>query len=263
MNCQDRELMMEELARERLLEAATCDALLAHIAACACCAARLADERGLTAGLRALAASVETKQAPPRLETALRAAFREQFNQASQPASAAPAPWTPARRNARRWTRWVAMAAAAALVVIALSALRWGWSSGDNVERTGLPSSAPVPAQVPNNPAPPLTVPDEPKPELVRQSERQPVPKGLRPAARRGPAEGEAGDLEIVTGFFPLTYAGDLAALESGHVLRIEMPRSALVSFGLPMNMERAQETVKADVVVGTDGLARAIRFVH
>ena len=46
-------------------------------------------------------------------------------------------------------------------------------------------------------------------------------------------------------------------------VVRVELPRSALESFGLPMNMERAGERIKADVVVGHDGLARAIRFVR
>jgi hypothetical protein len=29
------------------------------------------------------------------------------------------------------------------------------------------------------------------------------------------------------------------------------------------MNMERADERIKADVIVGNDGLARAIRFVR
>jgi hypothetical protein len=32
---------------------------------------------------------------------------------------------------------------------------------------------------------------------------------------------------------------------------------------GLPMNVDRNKEMVKADVVVGDDGLARAIRFVY
>jgi hypothetical protein len=36
-----------------------------------------------------------------------------------------------------------------------------------------------------------------------------------------------------------------------------------LISFGLPVNAERAAEPVTADVVVGVDGVARAIRFVQ
>jgi len=54
-----------------------------------------------------------------------------------------------------------------------------------------------------------------------------------------------------------------LAQMDGGQVMRVELPRSALMSFGLPMDMERAAERIKADVVVGNDGLARAIRFVR
>jgi hypothetical protein len=41
------------------------------------------------------------------------------------------------------------------------------------------------------------------------------------------------------------------------------MPRSALVSLGLPVNVVRADVPVEADLLVGEDGLARAIRFVR
>jgi len=45
--------------------------------------------------------------------------------------------------------------------------------------------------------------------------------------------------------------------------VRVQVLRSALIAFGVPMNMERAGELITADVVVGEDGLARAIRFVQ
>jgi hypothetical protein len=51
--------------------------------------------------------------------------------------------------------------------------------------------------------------------------------------------------------------------MESGKVIRVQMPRSALIAFGLPVNVERADVPVKADLLVGEDGLARAIRFVR
>ena len=41
------------------------------------------------------------------------------------------------------------------------------------------------------------------------------------------------------------------------------MTRMALTSFGLPMSFERATEPVQADLVFGSDGLPRAIRFVQ
>ena len=68
---------------------------------------------------------------------------------------------------------------------------------------------------------------------------------------------------EIATDFIPLMDRTSVEQMDGGQVMRVELPRSALISFGLPMDMERATERVKADVLVGNDGLARAIRFVR
>jgi len=45
--------------------------------------------------------------------------------------------------------------------------------------------------------------------------------------------------------------------------VRVELPRSTIVSMGFALNMDRSGEKVKADVLMGADGLARAIRFVQ
>jgi hypothetical protein len=50
---------------------------------------------------------------------------------------------------------------------------------------------------------------------------------------------------------------------DGGQIIRVELPRSALAKFGLPVNMDRYNEKVKADVLLGVDGLAHAIRFVQ
>ena len=50
---------------------------------------------------------------------------------------------------------------------------------------------------------------------------------------------------------------------DGGQIVRVELPRSALANFGLPVNMDRYNEKVKADVLFGVDGLAHAIRFVQ
>lgn len=71
-----------------------------------------------------------------------------------------------------------------------------------------------------------------------------------------------AAEPEIATDFLPLTYVTE-AAQESGQVVRVRIPRATLASFGLPVNVERAHELIKADIVIGDDGLARAIRFVQ
>ena len=67
---------------------------------------------------------------------------------------------------------------------------------------------------------------------------------------------------EVATDFVPVGYGSALDLQEGGQLVRVELPRLALASFGLPVNMDRVDERVKADVLVGPDGLARAIRFV-
>jgi hypothetical protein len=69
------------------------------------------------------------------------------------------------------------------------------------------------------------------------------------------------------TEFLPLTFVpegkAEEKAGENRQIVRMTLPRTALLAFGVPMNMERAGELVTADVMFGEDGVAQAIRFVH
>jgi len=62
--------------------------------------------------------------------------------------------------------------------------------------------------------------------------------------------------------FVALSYGEDLGELESLQVVSVELPRTALVALGLPQGDVGQGESVRADVIVGYDGVARAIRFV-
>jgi hypothetical protein len=66
---------------------------------------------------------------------------------------------------------------------------------------------------------------------------------------------------EIVTDFFPMRNA-PVVEEELGQMIRVRVPRSALVRYGLAGGFEYSEPTVQADVVLGLDGTARAIRFV-
>ena len=68
---------------------------------------------------------------------------------------------------------------------------------------------------------------------------------------------------EYATDFVPLSYSGVQKPMERGEVIRLQMSRSALIAFGLPVDVEHADETVKAELLLGEDGMARAIRFVR
>ena len=56
---------------------------------------------------------------------------------------------------------------------------------------------------------------------------------------------------------------GELIPFEGGQLVRVRMPRSNLIPLGIPLDQERAGETIKADVLLSNDGLARAIRLVY
>ena len=91
-------------------------------------------------------------------------------------------------------------------------------------------------------------------------------PEVPRPAASRG-AEAviavNTGDPQTDSdGFIQLPNAARLADTEDVNVVRVEVPRSAMIALGLEVSAERASELVAADVMLGPDGLARAVRFL-
>ena len=80
-----------------------------------------------------------------------------------------------------------------------------------------------------------------------------------RPIAKRKALS----DDRVETEFLPFMAAGPQFPSEQRQFVRVKLPRSALQVFGLPMNMERAREPVQADVMLGEDGRALAVRFVR
>jgi hypothetical protein len=260
MNCEDFEDVVNELARSLLTEEpdrSTRPPGLAHVDTCARCAARLADERALSAGLRALAVSVEGKSAPAGLESMLLSAFRAQAPAAARPIA------RPAKLRHRTWPR---MAWAAAVILIAcgfviyrsiqdyprkdeLGTLEKSPPRGASIRRDeGLAQKAGALAPARNDRAP--------QRRLAHRSQAN------RPFIRDS-ITAHSKDSEYLTDFYLLNYDADQRPMESGELIRVQMPRSALVRFGLPVNVERADVPVKADLLVGEDGLARAIRFVQ
>jgi hypothetical protein len=65
-----------------------------------------------------------------------------------------------------------------------------------------------------------------------------------------------------LAGFVPWPGAFALPPLESGELRRVDLPRAALPALGLTAPASAAA-VVPADVVIGQDGLARAVRLVR
>jgi hypothetical protein len=78
----------------------------------------------------------------------------------------------------------------------------------------------------------------------------------------QSPSAREEGIAEVTTEFLPLPYYR--VPVNTVSTVRINVPATALVSFGLaPTDFRQGDDTVQADVLVGEDGLARAVRFVR
>ncbi|HEX8138421.1 MAG TPA: hypothetical protein VF544_12590 [Pyrinomonadaceae bacterium] len=280
MNCSDFESIINDLARAPLQDASERAEALAHAEGCQRCSVRLAEERALTSGLRTLAARAAQAQAPARVEAALLSAFRQRDNLILLK----PAPEQPRRARNMRWAHAGIAAAVALLFIFAalfyvqrperqqeLATARdshparlvlWNTdTNGDTNQRAGRRVEA-VAAPAERDFSPQLAferVSNRTRDRFEAPGRRLPQPEGPQAVNAAAVSTGE----DIATDFIPLNYGADLSNLDSGRVVRVELPRTALARYGLPMNAERAGEPVKADVLLGEDGLARAIRFVR
>ena len=247
MNCHDFEKLALALARNSLLDATVRDRGLIHTEVCNRCAARLAQERALLARMRAVGAEMAGEEPPARVDALLLAAFR------AQTAATTSSTVIPAQGRAGRWSNWKLAVAAGILILISVMAIIWKSTSSRMPQREER-AVAPKPVNTPGPQAEPPVGRDQ-----VADERPKNLPKRVR---RRAPVKSQD-EAEVVTQFFSLREGEDLTTLDSLQVVRIELPGSALGEVGLPFDPETVNEPVKADVMLGQDGLARAIRFVR
>lgn len=264
MKCEKFQRVAGQMARNEIMDAQVRAQALAHTTVCKGCAEILGLQSVLSDGLRSLAE--HTKNAGPGidLEDKVLAAFRKGTSV------------VPASAPSGYWRYWAAAVAAVLLLAIGLAAWRWyGASVPRQTQQANSREFAP-PAGSSNRhelrvatagqtpaPKPPKTTPlgkfrPRRKPtarttqiNVARQSLKS-LPPATTPAIQ-----------EVVTHFVSLGYGSALDLQDGAQMVRVKLPRSALARFGLPMNMDRADEKITADVLVGADGLARAIRFVQ
>jgi hypothetical protein len=190
----------------------------------------------LEQALNLLRQADKDRGASPFLETRLRAAFREHHGRRH-------------RGWLLRWASAAALMACAAFVVLRL------------MQPAAVEAPKPVAQTQPATPPPAAVAKSVP---AVTPQRGAPVRKRTAPsvqvakAPRRAPVPEDSGVQE----FIALPYAPPLSSLDRGQVMRVRLPRQSLRSLGIPVNEERMFERVPADLLMGEDGLARAIRFV-
>jgi hypothetical protein len=230
MDCKHFDSMLEDLERDTSLSAGARDQALQHAEDCAYCRARLAAARLLSLKLGALAKNDENLQAPTRVEASLLEAFRERTH-----------------RRSRVWWSLGWAGAAAALAIAAWLLSEHPWRSSEST--AGLKIQAVAPDVRPHSISPAATVKGSNEAAETHARGERP-----RPVRHRSPVD-EAGEFIALSS--PSYPVGD------GMVVRVELPRSAPALVGLPISDGNVSGTVTADVVLGQDGMARAIRFVQ
>lgn len=63
--------------------------------------------------------------------------------------------------------------------------------------------------------------------------------------------------------FYALADMNSNESVAGGRVIRVDLPRASLVALGVNMPLGNDKQLVKADIVVGPDGVPRAIRVVE
>lgn len=276
MNCEDFNKIIDELADHKPMQATIRDASVSHVALCAACAGKLANARAVGSCLL-LAASAESEDAPVRIKENLLAAFADRYRGESLTPKVVD---ISSRRRSRRW--WSAAAVAvAAVLLLAVIVPNWRKASEpDSPEPTNqLLAGRQEPAEtreVAGEIADKVTDKVADKAPLAvnegiqNETARPPVTSPNRPRRLRNRTPESVSKSEAYesvaqnTGqYVPLTYLATATAMDSGTIVRVELSRSALTSLGFPVNVEGSSESVKADVILGDDGVARAIRLVQ
>jgi hypothetical protein len=238
MDCDSFKAIVYEMDRPSGLEPGALDAAWGHAQDCARCARRLARARGLATALHALARADEREHAPMRLEAQLLSAFRVHRK----------AVYRPSRRN----LAWL-MAAAAAVAVLIGAGLAWHRISASGHAHGGAHAVAAIPV-APNPTQATLMAPPS---QAGGDGRNQPSPTMERAASAQ-----EFEPVVEMAEFLPLPFADDDSPLGTAEVVRIRLSESALGVLGLPVSDEVSRQPVTADVVIGEDGVARAIRFI-
>ncbi len=257
MNCSECIELITDLARRDLVDARERDDAIEHMSTCEPCAATLERERALQAVLLAVKDEDIALEAPREIRANLQSAFRTQ-----EPVVVVTKPV--------RMRFGVAGLAAAAVLTLAVAAASY-WSSSrtpSEVSKVEPPHASATPDRgfAPVPPVREVVVPA--KNRMTKHKVRS--ERVVASTSYQATVTSELGEFrpvrmgnELATEFIPLRETRGLPPSESGQVIRIEMPRSALAYFGFSMASEQPGQKVKADVLMADDGLARAIRFVR
>ena len=268
MNCEALAEIILDMARGAALPEAARLSVRRHMETCPSCAAEYARQRDLTTALQALAAKAQEWKAPAAMEQRLLAGFAERQGPAAVAARQENDVPVGARATTGRWRYALATAAALTLAVWgtreagqpgnrrtdAVPGKAGGSEATEGRAAAAQPRTPPAVSERINNASrtPPAVSERMSHASRTATSRTSPRTASLR---TRG---AEATRVE----FMRIPSAIGLPELESGTVVRMELPLAALPEYGLDIAPDAMRTSVEADVLVGQDGRPRAIRLV-
>lgn len=269
MNCREFSGIVTDLAGCNLMDASMRSSGFRHAKDCSRCASLLDAERALVEGLRVLAAA--DSESVPEFSEFAEQALRAEFRRRRAAAASRSLSITGRSGSARRILPYAA--AVALLFGGLLAAVFTDFRSdvkreAESMAGTEAQVQAPAVDENRDTPATDLNMEvSQIAGGRMKQTPRNRVAADTDDQSYVTVSIGEFSRLideeEVATDYLPLIVGTEVPPVENGQVIRVQMPRSALASFGLPFDLERANESVKADVLMGDDGLARAVRFVR
>jgi hypothetical protein len=146
------------------------------------------------------------------------------------------------------WRPWIA--AAAAVVLVAAALLSWSLNQPTVTDKQDVSPDA-------SRHTSPPTVEKATTPQAVVPSAADATP---RPGRRKNTTQ--RASVVRPSGFIELPGADGLPAFESGEIVRMEVPVATLPTYGIDISSGSAGRPVEADILIGQDGFARAIRLV-
>jgi hypothetical protein len=229
MTCKEFDEVVHGIVRIELLDVSVREAALEHTAHCRSCAARMAAAIALAEASETVARSVRDQETPPRVQTALLAAFRNHHRRAV---------W-------RRSLEWASVGAAAAVLLVFL------WTVG--LRSKGQPSPTPR-KDISQQSTEPLDAKG-----LAVAPQAQPA-QAEASADVAGPSTRET---YVASDFVPVPFTGAINSDDPGMVVRVQLTRASLAQLGYPVAETPDEDLIRADVLVGEDGWPRGVRLVQ
>jgi hypothetical protein len=229
MTCNEFDEVVHGFVHMELLDVTVREAALEHAACCAECSERMADATVLAEASEAMRENVRGAEAPPRIEAALLAAFRNHH----------------LRVYWQRTLEWASVGAAAAVLLLFL------WvgharqkSQSTPVTRKDVSSQTTQPLQAAAS-----------GPVKLDNKTTAPAPSSA--------ADASTGEPYVASDFVPVPYTGAIVADDPGMVVRVQLTRASLAQLGYPVAETPDQDLILADVLVGEDGWPRGVKLIQ